>query len=157
MNAIHIRQAGPQDATAITALTHAAYAKWVPVIGRKPLPMTVDYTEALRHHRIDLLHENHTLAALIEMVPKDGFTLIENLAVSPGFQKHGHGRRLLAHAEALTAAQGHSVLRLYTNQKFEENISFYLALGYKIFLEEPITGDVLVHMEKMLEIQGRNR
>lgn len=157
MNAIHIRQAGPQDAAAITALTHAAYAKWVPVIGRKPLPMTVDYTEALRHHRVDLLHENHILAALIETVPKDGFTLIENLAVAPGFQKHGHGRRLLAHAEALAAAQGHPVLRLYTNQKFEENISFYLALGYKIFLEQPITDGVLVHMEKILEIQGKNR
>jgi hypothetical protein len=35
------------DAVAIQRLTREAYAKWVPIIGREPKPMTVDYAEAV--------------------------------------------------------------------------------------------------------------
>ena len=43
-----IRRAGAADAPAIHALTQSAYAKWVPVIGRRPLPMATDYDQAVR-------------------------------------------------------------------------------------------------------------
>lgn len=55
--ALTLRQAVPADAPAIRALTRAAYAKWVPLIGREPKPMTADYEQAVRHHRFDLLYE----------------------------------------------------------------------------------------------------
>ena len=35
-----LRRATPRDAEAVRALTRAAYAKWVPLIGREPRPMT---------------------------------------------------------------------------------------------------------------------
>lgn len=44
------------DAAAIRALTRQAYAKWTPVIGREPLPMTADYEQAVLRHRFDLLY-----------------------------------------------------------------------------------------------------
>ena len=63
-----LRRAVTADAPAIRALTRLAYAKWVPIAGREPLPMRVDYEAALRDHRIDLLYRGGDLAALIETV-----------------------------------------------------------------------------------------
>lgn len=37
-----IRRATTDDAPTVGLLTRAAYAKWVPVIGREPLPMKAD-------------------------------------------------------------------------------------------------------------------
>lgn len=145
-----IRRADSADAAAITALTRAAYAKWVPLIGREPLPMSVDYAQALDVHRFDLLHEGGELAALIETVAEDDVLLIVNVAVAPGFQRRGHGVRLMKLAEELARAQGLARTRLYTNQRFAENIALYAALGYQIDREEPLNGGVAVHMSKAL-------
>ncbi|MDR3436607.1 hypothetical protein [Telmatospirillum sp.] len=76
-----IRLATPDDVQAVTSLTRAAYAKWVPVIGREPLPMKADYAVAIRDHRIDLLCEGSEVAALIETILRPGDLLIENVAV----------------------------------------------------------------------------
>ena len=53
-DATELRQGVPADAAAIRELTREAYAKWLPVIGREPKPMTADYEEAVRKHRFDL-------------------------------------------------------------------------------------------------------
>ncbi|MDE1173178.1 MAG: GNAT family N-acetyltransferase [Parvibaculaceae bacterium] len=143
-----IRPATADDIEAITALTRAAYAKWVPLIGREPLPMKADYAEAFKKHRFDLLFTGSEMAALIETVPRNGDLLIENVAVSPAFRKRGYGRRLLALAEEHAREAGFPCIRLYTNALFEENIKLYLALGYEIEREEPLNGGTAVHMRK---------
>lgn len=136
------------DAPAIRELTRAAYAKWVPVIGREPMPMTADYTEAVRKHRFDLIYVEGKLVALIEMIPETDHLLIENVAVSPSFQGRGLGRKLLAHAEKLAASLGFSEVKLYTNKLFVENIQLYSKLGYRVDREEEFKGGFLVHMSK---------
>ena len=40
---LELRRAVMADAPAVAALTRDAYAKWVPLIGREPKPMTADY------------------------------------------------------------------------------------------------------------------
>ena len=90
---VRLRQAADADAPAILTLTRAAYAKWVPVIGREPKPMTADYAAAVRDHRIDLLYLGDDLAALIETIREADHLLIENVAVAPAFQGRGFGRR----------------------------------------------------------------
>lgn len=147
---VTLRTAAPADAAAIRDLTRAAYAKWVPVIGREPKPMGADYEAAVREHRFDLLHVAGELAALIETVDEGNQLLIENVAVSPGHQGQGLGRRRLAHAEGLAVAQGYARIRLYTNQRFEENIALYRRLGYRIDREEPVSAGVVTHMSKDL-------
>ena len=147
---VTLRTAAPADAAAIRDLTRAAYAKWVPVIGREPKPMGADYEAAVREHRFDLLHVAGELAALIETVDEGDQLLIENVAVSPGHQGQGLGRRLLAHAEGLAVAKGYARIRLYTNQRFEENIALYRRLGYRIDREEPVSAGVVTHMSKDL-------
>lgn len=145
-----LRRAVAADAAAVRALVRAAYAKWVPLIGREPKPMGADYDAAIARHRIDLAFVDGELAALIETIPAADHLLIENVAVLPAFQGRGLGRFLMAHAERLAAAQGHREMRLYTNRRFAENIRLYLALGYRIDREEKSALGVTVYMSKSL-------
>jgi predicted N-acetyltransferase YhbS len=143
-----LRPATADDADAIRALTREAYTKWISVIGREPMPMTVDYSEAVQKHRIDLLHIDNKLAALIETVPGDGHLLIENIAVLPEFQNRGLGRKLLAHAERIAASLQHPIIRLYTNKLFAANVELYKRAGYGVDREEEFRGGVTVYMSK---------
>ncbi len=145
---VSLRVAREEDADAIRALTREAYAKWVDVIGREPLPMKVDYSDAVRKHRFDLLHVGDRLAALIETVPEGDFLLIENVAVLPAFQGRGFGRRLLKLAEELATSSDLAGVRLYTNKLFVRNIRLYEALGYRVEREEPHNGGIAVYMMK---------
>ncbi|NJO22915.1 MAG: GNAT family N-acetyltransferase [Sphingomonadales bacterium] len=149
-----MRQGVAGDAAAIRALTRAAYAKWVPVIGREPLPMSADYEAAVAKHRFDLLYVDGELAALIETIAKEDHLLVENVAVDPAFQKRGLGRRLMAHAEAVAAQAGYGVLRLYTNKQFAENVALYRRLGYRVDREEAFRGGCTVHMSKEIGAAG---
>ena len=145
---ISLRVAHEGDADAIRALTREAYAKWVGLIGREPLPMRVDYSDAIRKHRFDLLYVGDRLVALIETVPEGDCLLIENVAVRPAFQGCGFGTRLLKLAEELSASFGLAGIRLYTNQLFVQNIRLYETLGYQVEREEELNGGIAVHMMK---------
>lgn len=146
-----LRRGVATDVPAIRELTRSAYAKWVPVIGREPKPMTADYAEAVRNHRFDLLYLEGKLAALIETIPEADHLLIENVAVSPPFQGHGLCRKLIAHAEKVAASMGFSETRLYTNKLFAENVRLYGKLGYRVDREEEFQGGIVVHMSKSIE------
>lgn len=150
-----IRRATSGDAGAIRDLVRAAYAKWVPVIGREPLPMKADYERAVREHEIDLLYEDGELVALIEVIARADHLFIENVAVAPAHQGRGLGRRLLDHAEAKAQKRGLAEVRLLTNAAFEANIRLYLAVGYRIDRQEPfIKGGVTAYMSKAIGIPG---
>ena len=147
-----MRRATTADAVTVRELTRAAYAKWVPLLGREPRPMTADYDAALREHLVDLLQVDGEAAALIEMAPKADHLLIVNVAVAPTYQGKGYGRALMAHAEAVARSLNLSQMRLYTNALFAENVRLYSRLGYRVDREEqhPQFG-VAVHMSKRLD------
>ena len=152
MSELDFRRAGEKDAEIVRALVHAAYAKWVPVIGRCPKPMNADYECAVNAHLIELAYLEGELAGLIELIPAADHLLLENLAVAPALQSRGIGCRLMARVEALTRARGLSLVRLYTNKAFTPNLRFYERLGYEIEREEPIkSGGTLVHLAKTLQ------
>ena len=150
MNTLTLRRAAADDAAAVRALTRAAYAKWVPLIGREPKPMQADYERAMREHRIDLALVADELAGLIETIEQPDHLLIENVAVAPAFQGKGLGRRLMAHAERLAVQRGRTEIRLYTNARFTENVALYRRLGYRIDREETGPLGVAVYMSKPL-------
>ena len=151
---IRLRRAIPADAVTIRELTRAAYAKWVPIIGREPRPMIADYDAAVRDHLIDLLYVDDRVTALIETIPATDHLLIENVAVLPEGQGGGYGRRLLAHAEGLAVSLGLPEVRLYTNKAFVENVQLYLRLGYQVDREEAFMNGVAVHMSKLLRSEA---
>lgn len=145
------RTAGVEDASAVRELTRAAYAKWVPVIGREPKPMAADYDVAVREHRIDLLDLDHALVGLVEMARAADHLLIVNVAVAADRQGNGLGHRLMARAEDVAAEWHIALLRLYTHSMFAENIRLYERLGYLIDREEKIADGAIVHMSKRID------
>jgi ribosomal protein S18 acetylase RimI-like enzyme len=148
-----LRRAVAGDADAVRALTRDAYAKWVPMIGREPLPMTADYEAAVRDHIVDLLYIDDRLTALIEMKPEADHLLIINVAVSPACQGRGYGRALLQHAEELARTLRLPEIRLYTNGAFTDNVSLYRRVGYQLDREEHVPGrGVAVYMSKRLPV-----
>jgi ribosomal protein S18 acetylase RimI-like enzyme len=147
---LRLRRAGPQDAGAVRELSRAAYARWVPVIGREPRPMTADYDRAVVEHRIDLLEEAGQLIALIETVVRPDDLLIINVAVASEQQGRGLGQRLLAHADDLARQAGRRTVRLYTNARMTENIARYTRLGFGFERSEELEVGTVVHMAKHL-------
>lgn len=149
-DAFTLRLAEPHEAVLVRDFTRAAYAAWVPLIGREPLPMTADYEAAMKANRFDLLYADNELVGLVETVADGDLLLVVNVAVRPDREGQGLGRRLMAHAEALAADQGLKGLRLYTNQRFERNIRLYQAIGYAIDREDTGPRGVTVYMSKRL-------
>ncbi len=153
---LRIRRAGPPDADAVRSLTRAAYAQWISVIGREPLPMKADYEKAVREHEIDMLYAGDLLVALIEVFPAADHLYIENIAVSPQHQGKGLGRHLLRHAETKAKSAGLGELRLLTNQAFATNVRLYQSVGFRIDRTEPhFGGGTTVYMSKRLAGWGR--
>lgn len=147
-----LRRAGSVDAVAVRELSRSAYAKWVPLIGREPLPMTANYELAVSEHLIDLLEEQGELLALIEMIPKGDHLLIENIAVRPDQQGKGLGERLLAHADRVARELGFIEIQLYTNAAFASNVAFYAKRGFEEYRRGSIViGSTTVFMRKHLE------
>ncbi|SDA96213.1 GNAT family N-acetyltransferase [Mesorhizobium qingshengii] len=147
---IRLRPAEPADAAAIRDIVRAAYAKWVPVIGREPLPMRADYDKAVAEHSFDLAIEEGRMVGVIETMLADDHLWIENVCVAPLAQGRGIGRLLLEQAERRAAEASRSELRLLTNGAFESNVSLYKRHGYVIDREEPFMGGVTVYMSKKL-------
>jgi len=140
----------PSESNAIRDLVRAAYARWVPVIGREPRPMQADYAAAILVHRIDLLHEGSRLVGLIETLMHHDHLWIENVAVAPDAQRLGYGRHLLAHAETLARQADKAELRLLTNAAFVANVALYERLGYGVMHSEPFMGGTTLYMSKRL-------
>ena len=145
---VDIRMAEPHEAGAITAIVMAAYAKWVPLIGREPMPMRVDYEKAVLEHRFDLAVENGAILGLIETVQHPDHLWIDNVAVAPAAQGRGIGRMLLAFTEERAIAAGHPELRLVTNGAFESNIALYTRLGFAVDRIEDFRNGKAVYMRK---------
>jgi GNAT superfamily N-acetyltransferase len=149
---LEIRAARPGDADAIEGCVHRAYEKYVPRIGRLPKPMQADYASAITAHQLWVVDgEAGAAAAVLELIPQDDHLLIENVAVDPARQHGGLGRKLMAFAEDEGRRQGFRELRLYTNEKFVENIAFYGKLGYAVTERQPYKDSVVVFMRKPLE------
>ena len=151
LSQLQLRKAGPPDADAVRSLVRDAYAQWIPVIGREPLPMKADYERAVREHEVDLLEADGQLVALIEVFAATDHLFIENIAVLPRHQGKGHGHHLLRHAETKARGMGLWELRLLTNQAFATNVRLYLSVGFRIDRTEPhFGGGTTVYMSRTL-------
>lgn len=145
---IAIRLAQPHEAGAIAAIVMAAYAKWVPVIGREPMPMQVDYDKAVLEHRFDLAVDGGTILGLIETVQYPDHLWIDNVAVAPAAQGRGIGRKLLAFTELRAIDAGYPELRLVTNGAFESNVALYRRGDFVVDRIEDFRNGKAVYMRK---------
>ena len=147
---ITVRPATMADVEAVTAITAAAYRKYIPRMGRQPRPMTDDYSQIFASQPVWVADLGQRPIAVLVLMPEPAAMLIYSVAVHPDYQKRGLGRRLLTLAEEQALAAGYQQIRLYTNEHMVENIALYLQLGYQETGREPVSGTNIVHMVKAL-------
>lgn len=150
MSSSTIRPARPDEAETLRTLVRAAYAHYVPRLGREPAPMTDDYAARIAAAQAWLLEaEGRPIGALVLEDTEEGL-LIDNIAIAAEARGTGQGRRLMDFAEDEARRRGHARLWLYTNEKMVENIALYTRLGYRETHRAEQHGHRRVFMEKLL-------
>lgn len=128
---MEIRPARMTDLDGIRRCAEAAYAIYVPRIGKRPAPMVADFARLIGDGKVHVLSEGGTIAGFAVLYRRGDHVHLENVAVHPDFQKRGHGVRLISHVERFAAEAGAKAVELYTNVKMTENLSLYPSLGYE--------------------------
>jgi GNAT superfamily N-acetyltransferase len=128
-----IRSAQPPDEAAIAVIVERAYCVYVERIGLRPGPMDDDYGEQVRRGLVHVAEDGGGggIVGLIVLVESGDRLVIENVAVDPGRQGEGIGRRLLEFAEETARRAGIDTVALYTHEKMSENLALYARLGYE--------------------------
>ncbi len=115
-----------------------------------PGPMTDDYDEVIRTHRVTVVEERGAIVGVIVLAITDEGFLIENVAVHPSHRGRGLGRALLKFAEAEARRGGFDSIYLYTHEKLFENLALYSRIGYVEYDRRPQGDFSLVYMRKRL-------
>ncbi len=145
-----IRTARAADRPAIEAVVHAAYAPYVPRIGREPAPMHDDYAVLIAAGHVHVIEHRGAVKGVLVLVPQADMLLLDNIAVSPDSQGLGLGRRLLEFAETTARNSGFRHIGLYTNEAMTENIALYARIGYAETHRGEEHGFRRVYMRKQL-------
>lgn len=124
-------RAARDDVPGVQALVRAAYAPYIERIGREPAPVGADYAAAVAAGRVLLARRDSRLLGVLVTEPRNDHLLIENVAIAPEAQGTGVGGILIDRAEEEARALGLSELRLYTNAKMTENLSYYPRHGFR--------------------------
>jgi GNAT superfamily N-acetyltransferase len=125
-----IRAATAADAARIVAICNAAYAKYVPRLGKPPGPMLADYPAEIAAGHTVVIGAGTEIDGYMVGEPEADAWVIHILGVDPACQGRGLGRRLIEHAAAQGRWLGLPALRLYTNIVMTENIPLYTHLGF---------------------------
>jgi GNAT superfamily N-acetyltransferase len=151
MAADGLRRATLEDAAAIRTLVNAAFEGYIPLIGRKPLPMTADHNDLIVNHDAWVLEEQSEIIAVLELVIKEESLYIDTVAVKPSHQSRGLGKQLLNFSETRARELGRNVMTLFTNERYTALLEMYARHGYVETHRIPVQGTDAVHMRKTLE------
>ena len=135
----------------MSALVNASFEKYIPVIGRKPLPMNADHHDLIQNHDTWVLEQESEIIAVLEMVLKDDSLYIDTVAVSNAQQSRGIGKQLLQFAETRARELGRNAMTLFTNERYTVLLEMYARFGYVETHRVPVQGTDAVHMRKPLE------
>jgi GNAT superfamily N-acetyltransferase len=144
------RPARPDEAPALRDLVRAAYAKYVPRLGREPAPMRDDHAARIAAGQAWVLEHDGALVGALVLEDEPGALLLYNIAVAPAAQGQGIGTRLIAFTEAEARRRGYALLRLYTNELMVENVAMYGHLGFTETHRGSEAGHRRVYFEKRL-------
>lgn len=131
MDRAEIRLASPDEHAAVAECVNAAYARYVPRIGKKPAPMLADYAALASAESLYVVSDGSTVRGVLVIELRDDHLFIENVAVHPDHQGEGLGRRLMHFAEEWAIVNQLAELRLYTHELMTENLTYYAKLGYE--------------------------
>lgn len=149
-----IRPAVAQDAAAAGAIVDAAYIKYVPRIGMKPMPMLDDHAARILAGQAWVYESEGQVVGWLVLIEEADHLLLDNIAVLPDRAGQGIGRALLRFTEAEAARRGHAELRLYTNALMTENLAMYARAGWVETGRVTYQGRHRVNFSKLLPASG---
>jgi len=142
-----IRKAVPQDSKGLQYCMELAYAFYQDRLGGKRLPpMDVDYSLEIRDYPTWIAELNGNIVGGLIMIFEESYASIANISVHPELQGKGLGAELMQYAEKMAKEKGYIELRLATHVLLNENISWYIHLGWI----EISRDDVRVYMSKKI-------
>lgn len=146
-----IRLAEASDEPEIRDCAEQAYARYVPMIGRKPAPMVADFVTQIAAGTVYVATDEHaTFQDFIVFYAQEGHILLENVAVLPSAAGRGVGKALISFCENAARQRGMNAVHLYTNEKMTDNLSIYPRLGYVKVAHRTEDGFKRVYFEKSL-------
>jgi ribosomal protein S18 acetylase RimI-like enzyme len=145
-----LRPATAADVARLTELVRVAYAHYIERIGGRPRPMTDDYTEVVRSHRVIVAERGGEILGLVVLRVSDEGFLVDNVAVDPSHQGTGVGRALLEYAENAARDAGFDSIYLYTHYRMVENLALYSRIGYIEYDRRLHGGACIVYLRKKL-------
>jgi GNAT superfamily N-acetyltransferase len=145
-----IRKGELFDIDAVKSCIEEAYASYTPRIGKRPASMDTDFKPLLSEGHVWILEVDRAIVGLMVLIEEPDSFEIRSVAVLRSHQRRGLGRRLMSHAEKLARETGRSTLRLYTNAKIPELVTYYAALGYSEEARKQDRGYDRVFMVKSL-------
>ncbi|HXX06738.1 MAG TPA: GNAT family N-acetyltransferase [Pseudolabrys sp.] len=125
-----IRKATVRDTARIISIARAAYAKYIPRMGRDPPPMLADFEALITAGFATVIESAGNVVGYLIAWPEADAYLIDNLAIDPARQGEGFGRKLVEKAIAEARGLNLPALRLYTNVVMTENIALYGHIGF---------------------------
>jgi N-acetylglutamate synthase-like GNAT family acetyltransferase len=146
-----LRRATPEDAEEIRTLVNAAFEGYIPLIGRKPLPMRADHTDLIVNHDAWVLEQESEIIAVLELILKEDSLYIDTVAVGNAHQARGLGKQLLNFSETRARELGRNATTLFTNERYTALLEMYARHGYVETHRVPVQGTDAVHMRKTLE------
>jgi ribosomal protein S18 acetylase RimI-like enzyme len=149
-----VRAARPGDVARVKEIAAAAYARYIPRIGRPPAPMMADYDGAIGRREVWVAVRAGRIVGFVVLVRRADHLLLENVAADPADQGTGVGARLLAFAEEQAGAAGLVEIRLYTHVTMTENQAYYPRHGYVETHRENDEGFDRVFFRKRLDRAG---
>ena len=152
-----IRPAVAGEAAALRDVVHAAYAPYVARIGKPPGPMLDDYAARIAASQAWVLEDAGRIVGMLVLEEQPDALLLDNIAVRPECQGAGHGRALMAFAEAAARRRGFAQIRLYTHALMTENQALYRRLGYVETGRVTEHGFDRVYMQRNLSRAARGR
>ena len=146
-----IRLAEANDEPEIRDCAEQAYARYVPMIGRKPAPMVADFVTQIAAGMVYVATDDQAIfQGFIVFYAEEEHILLENVAVLPSAAGRGVGRALISFCEDAARQRGMNGVHLYTNEKMTDNLSIYPKLGYVKVAQRTKDGFKRVYFEKTL-------
>ena len=150
MSGVSLRPATAADVQRLSDLVRAAYAHYVERLGGPPRPLTDDYAEVVRTHRVIVAERGGEIVGLVVLGIDDEGFFVDNVAVDPSHQGAGVGRALLEHAEVAARDAGFESIYLYTHERMVENLALYSRIGYVEFDRRSHGDAQIVYLRKRL-------
>jgi GNAT superfamily N-acetyltransferase len=126
----NLRKAQPNDVPVVVGLVKEAYDKYLARMDVPPGPLRDDYAQLIADDVVWLADDGTRTIGLIVLIPQPDHLLLDNVAVRPGLQNRGLGRRMFDFAYAEARRLGFDELRLYTAEAMTENLRIYPHWGW---------------------------